>query len=192
MKNVKTILLGIIVALFIVLSNESNAQNVTPIKKGFTIGGFAGVGALHFSQGLPEGQSKTSGDISLPNMKIGWFVKDNLAIYLNAVGQTYELNDLDRSFEGYIPSVQYWSDKCWISAGFGPALDTRAFYESSSKSAKSNWGKGVLLSAGYEVKQRQKWAMDIQARLYMASVKLDGGERLDGTNLSVGVGFTLF
>ena len=62
----------------------------------------------------------------------------------------------------------------------------------SESEEKNNWGKGVLLSSGYELIQRKRWAMDIQARLYMASVKLDSGNRREGTAFSLAVGFTLF
>lgn len=181
---VTTVLFLITFALF--------AQSEAPIRKGFTIGGSAGIGALHFTKGMES--SETQGDISLPNVKIGWFVKDNLAIYLNTPGQIYEQNGSDRSFEGFIPSIQYWtSDRWWISGGLGAALDTPAFYEKRSESEeKNNWGKGVLLSSGYELLQRKKWAIDIQARLYMASVKLDNGNRREGTAFSIALGFTLF
>ncbi|MEQ8239628.1 MAG: hypothetical protein RIA69_10470 [Cyclobacteriaceae bacterium] len=191
MKKSKTIIIGIMVAILAFASNTSDAQNTKPVRKGFTIGGSAGIGVLHFTKGMTA--NETSGDISLPNMKIGWFVKDNLAVYLNTAGQIYETDGLDRSFEGIIPSIQYWtSDKWWVSGGFGAALDTRAFYESNSKSAKNEWGKGVLLASGYEFKQKEKWAMDLQARLFMASVSRDDLENLEGTNFTIAFGFTLF
>lgn len=179
------------VAILALAGNTSKAQNTKPVRKGFTIGGSAGIGVLHFTKGMVT--NETSGDLSLPNMKIGWFVKDNLAVYLNTAGQIYETDGLDRSFEGIIPSLQYWtSDKWWVSGGFGAALDTRAFYESNSKSAKNEWGKGVLLASGYEFKQKEKWAMDVQARLFMASVSRDDLENLEGTNFTIAFGFTLF
>lgn len=167
------------------------AQDQRPVRQGFTIGGSAGIGVLHFTKGMQD--KVTQGDISLPNMKIGWFANERTALYLNTTGQIYKSEGKDRSFEGFIPSVQYWtSDKWWISGGFGPALDTRAFYVSNKKSRKNSWGKGVLLATGYEIKQRPKWVMDIQARLYMASVD-QGAElgRLEGTNFTIAVGFTL-
>jgi hypothetical protein len=191
MKMSKTIIIGIVVMVMTLLSNLSRAQNTRPIRKGFTIGGSAGISVLHFTNG--NAGNKTSGAISLPNLKIGWFLNDKLAILLNTTGQIYEANGLDRSFEGYIPSVQYWAlDRWWVSGGFGAAWDTRAIYESKSKSAKSEWGKGVLLSSGYELMQREKWAMNIQARLFMASVSREELENLEGTNFTLAIGFTLF
>ncbi|MCR9253717.1 MAG: hypothetical protein NXI20_25100 [bacterium] len=191
MKKSKTLIAGIIIAFLAVYSNQLQAQNTDPIRHGFTIGGSAGIGVLHFSKGMES--NETSAGISLPNMKIGWFAKENLAVYLNSTGQIYEIDGVDRSFEGYIPSVQYWtSDKWWVSGGFGVALDTKAFYASEKRSTKTEWGKGVLLSSGYEFKQHEKWALDIQARLYMASVSRDEMPNLEGTNFTIAVGITLF
>lgn len=167
------------------------AQSQQPERKGFTIGGSAGVGVIHFTSGMSD--QETQGNIVLPNMKIGWFANPRLAFYLNTPGQVYEKDGLDRSFEGIIPTIQYWtSDRWWIGGGFGPALDTRAIYESRSKSAKTHWGKGVLLSSGYEITQRKKWAMDLQARLYMASIDQGELDPLEGTSFTLGVGFTLY
>lgn len=189
MKMSKTIIIGIMVMAL--LSNLSKAQDTKPVRKGFTIGGSAGIGVLHFTKG--NAANETSGNISLPNAKIGWFIKDDLAIYLNTTGQIYEIDGRDRSFEGYLPSVQYWtSDRWWVSGGFGAARDARAIYESKSHSANSAWGKGVLLASGYEFLQREKWAMDVQVRLYMASVGREELENLEGTNFTIAFGFTLF
>ena len=193
MKKSVTTIIGIMVAFLVMTGNMASAQNEKPDRKGFTIGGSAGIGVLHFTQGMAETETETSGNISLPNMKVGWFITDDFAVYLNTTGQIYELNGRDRSFEGIIPSVQYWtSDRWWMSGGFGAALDTRAFYESKSKSADSEWGKGVLLASGYEFKQREKWAMDVQARLFMASVSRDGLQSLEGTSFTIAFGFTFF
>ena len=73
------------VALLVVTGNLASAQDTKPVRKGFTIGGSAGIGILHFTEGM-EG-NETSGNISLPNMKIGWFVKDDLAVYLNTTAR---------------------------------------------------------------------------------------------------------
>ncbi len=167
------------------------AQTENPIRKGFTAGASVGVGVLHFTDGMSE--KATRGGISLPNLKMGWFVSPRTAIYVNTVGQIYDSEGVDRSFEGIIPSIQYWAtDKWWISGGYGASLDMRALYESKADSKKNEWGKGVLISTGYEVLQREKWALDIQSRLYMARVTRIEGGNLDATNFSIGVGITLF
>ncbi|MBY5952585.1 hypothetical protein KUV23_16475 [Algoriphagus marincola] len=167
------------------------AQTENPLRKGFTVGVSLNGSVLHFTEGMSE--DPTQGGISLPNLKMGWFVSPRTAIYVNTVGQIYESEGVDRSFEGIIPSIQYWAtDKWWISGGYGASLDMRALYESEADSKKSEWGKGVLISTGYEVLQRKKWALDIQSRLYMGRVTRSEGGNLDATNFSVGVGITLF
>ncbi|WP_020529880.1 hypothetical protein [Flexithrix dorotheae] len=169
-----------------------NMTHTTPVRKRFTIGASVGGGVIHFTNGLES--SETQGGFSLLNLKLGWFVNNDLAIYLNTPGQIYELNNKDRSFEGYIPSVQYWAaDKWWVSGGFGVALDMPAIYEKRSElDEKNNWGKGVLLGTGYEIKQTKKWALDLQAHVFMASVKLDNGKSREGTSFTMGLGFTFY
>lgn len=185
----KKLIFTFFIALIAIL--DIQAQTEKPIRKGFTAGAFVGVGALHFTEGMSE--KTTRGGISLPNLKMGWFVSPRTAIYVNTVGQIYESEGVDRSFEGIVPSIQFWAtDKWWLSGGYGASLDTRALYESKSQSRKSDWGKGVLLATGYELLQRERWALDLQTRLYMARVSRDEGGNLDGTNFSIGVGISLF
>ncbi|SHM55830.1 hypothetical protein SAMN04488057_102139 [Cyclobacterium lianum] len=184
-KQIFILFIGLITSLNI------QAQTENPNRKGFTAGASLGVGALHFTDGMSE--KTTRGGISLPNLKMGWFVSPRTAIYVNTVGQIYESEGVDRSFEGIIPSIQYWAtNKWWVSAGYGASLDMKALYESEADSKKSEWGKGVLISTGYEVLQRQKWALDIQSRFYMARVTRKEDGNLDATNFSLGVGISLF
>lgn len=181
----------IIFSIGLITALNIQAQTEKPIRKGFTAGASIGSGVLHFTDGMNE--NATRGGISLPNLKMGWFVSARTAIYVNTVGQIYESEAVDRSFEGIIPSFQYWAtDKWWVSGGYGASLDMRALYESKAESQKNDWGKGVLISTGYELLQREKWALDIQSRLYMARVTRNEGGNLDATNFSIGVGITLF
>jgi hypothetical protein len=169
----------------------AKAQSTAPIRKGFSIGGSFGVGVLHFTKGA--GDAETGGDISLPNLKIGWLFNDKLGVYLNAPGQMYQQNSRDRSFEGLIPAVQYWpANKWWISGGMGLAMDMPAFYDVVDFGEEEfNFGKGVLISTGYEVLQRRKWTIDLQGRLLMSSVNLDAGKR-EGTSLTLALGFNFY
>jgi len=189
----KKYILIFIAGLLFTLNLQAQDQAVgsdKPIRKGFTIGASAGIGVLHFTEGMDD--KSTQGDISLPNLKMGWFLNERTAIYLNSVGQIYQDNGKDRSFEGIIPTVQYWaSPKWWIGGGYGAALDTKVLYKNGD-SRKTNWGRGVIVSTGYEVLQRSKWALDIQSRLFMGHVDLDEGGKLEGTNFTLGVGITLF
>ena len=158
----------------------------------FTFGASIGGGVLHFTSGN-IGEA-TSGNLSLPNLKVGWMFKQNLGVFLNAPGQIYSENGKDRGFEGLIPSVQYWpADKFWVGAGFGLAMDFPAFYEVKNvKDEDWNLGKGALLSAGYEIMHRSNWTIDIQTKALMSSFKLDDGTRKEGANFAIGVGFNFF
>jgi hypothetical protein len=169
----------------------ASAQSVTPERAGFSIGGSFGVGVLHFTKGA--GDAATGGDISLPNLKLGWVFNDKLGVYLNAPGQIYQQGGRDRSFEGLIPAVQYWPvSKWWVSGGMGLAMDMPAFYEVRNfEDEEFNFGKGVLLSTGYELLQRPKWTIDLQGRLLMSSVNLDQGKR-EGTSLTLALGFNFY
>jgi hypothetical protein len=185
----KKLIIIIFLGLFTTLSMQAQTNN--SIRKGFTIGGSVGVGILHFTDGMSE--KATQGGISLPNIKLGWFISPRTAIYLNTVGQIYESEGVDRSFDGIVPSIQYWAtNKLWVSAGYGASLDMRALYEPERQSMKTEWGKGLLVSTGYEVLQRKRWALDIQSRLYMGHVTRNEGGKLEGANFSIGVGITLF
>ncbi|MDF9797926.1 hypothetical protein OKW21_003189 [Catalinimonas alkaloidigena] len=168
-----------------------SAQNQQPIRKGFSIGASVGLGVLHFTQG--GGDANTGADLSLPNLKLGWMINEKIGVFLNAPGQIYREKGRDRSFEGLIPAVQYWpANAWWISGGAGLGMDFPAFYDVENIEDKAfNFGKGVLLSAGYEVIQGKKWAMDVQAGLFMSSVHLDEGQR-DGASFTLALGFNFY
>ena len=190
MKESKTIIIGIMVAVLALFSQQAEAQYTKSSRSGFSIGVSGGVGVLHFTKGMDA--DETSSGIALP-VKMGWFLKNNLAVYVNLSGQIYEADGLDRSFEGIIPTIQYWpSDRLWLSGGFGPSLDTRALYESKTEAQKTDWGKGLLLSTGYEFLQKANWALDIQTQLLMASVSREGLDNLEGASFTLSLGFTLY
>jgi hypothetical protein len=180
----------IILAISLIMALSMQGQNESPVRKGFTMGGSIGGGVVHFTKGLEA--SPTQGGISLPALKMGWFLNQRTAVYLNSAGLIYESQGLDRSFEGFVPTIQYWATQnWWISGGFGAALDTRALYESKAASLESKWGKGVLIGTGIEVLQREKWALDLQTNVYLASVQQSDG-KLEGATWTLGLGITLY
>ena len=181
----------LIIALCLVGGLQLQAQQGVD-RKGLSFGASFGAGVLHFTSGYSGDQ--TSGDISLPNLKAGWMFNQNLGAFLNAPGQLYSEGGKDRSFEGLIPSVQYWpTNRLWVSAGFGMAMDFPAFYQVKKvKDEKWNLGKGALVSLGFEVLQRPNWTIDIQSKALMSSFKLDEGGRKAGANFTLGVGFNFY
>ncbi|MEQ8555258.1 MAG: hypothetical protein RIC06_21670 [Cyclobacteriaceae bacterium] len=180
-----------LLAIIFILQLATTYAQHYPEREGFSIGGSIGGGVLHFTSGFEDNQ--TTGDLALPNLKLGWMVKDNLGLYLNLPGQIYKENGKDRSFEGLIPSVQYWpGNRFWLSGGFGVAMDFPAFYEVKNINDETwNWGKGALIGMGFEVLQRKKFTIDIQARMLMSSFKVNDG-RKEGANFSMAVGFNYY
>lgn len=191
MKN-----LFLIIAL-IFCTSTLVAQDVEPgvERKGFVIGIGVGVGTISMANSndevpFDEGQ----GGLSLPNLKLGWMVHDRLAILAAFPGMVYEHEGIDRSFEAFVPSVQYWlNDQWWINGGFGLAMDVPAFYEFDAlDDADWNFGCALALSAGYEFVQRKNFTIDFQTKLHLGRVYWDNDEYRDAAVFTVGVGFNWY
>ena len=185
MKKILITILGAAIAV------AGFAQEDRSVRTGFAFGGFVGMGAVHFTEGNIGDQ--TQGLVSFPNLMAGYMINSRFGIFLKSVGHNYELDGRDRSFDSYVFSAQYWpADDFWISGGYGPSMDVRAFYESKRKSEGVNWGHGILIAGGYEFLQRKKWALDLQSRLHLAGVKLDDNTRREGSSFTLGLGVTFF
>ena len=184
MKKILITMLGLVLAI------AGFAQEDRSARKGFTFGGFVGMGLVHFGEGNIA--NETQGLVSFPNLMAGYMINDRFGIFLKSVGHTYELEGRDRSFDSYVFSAQYWVADDWLSGGYGPTMDIRAFYESERKSEGVNWGHGLLVAGGYEILQRKKWTLDLQARVHLAGVKLDDDSRRESSSFTLGVGVTFF
>jgi len=173
----------LITLIFFFLATQSFARQAAPERDGFVIGITAGMGVLSISgdnAGLSDGA-----DISLPNLKAGWMVTPRLAALISLPGITYEDGSVDRSFDGIIPSVQYWTKpNWWISGGFGLGLDLRAFYEDESD---NNFGTACQFSTGYEFYRKGRFALDLQGTLFAAKVNTDNGSR-EAVSFLTGIG----
>ena len=184
MDTLKTTIVAVTITLIAFTAHQSQAQNAEPIREGFTVGGYIGIGAINFTEGIPDGEEKTQGNLMLPNIKVGFFLSENLAVYLATTGHLYKLNGHERSLAGITPTVQYWAGKFWVGAGYGPAADFRAIYQRKENAETTHCGMGGLLNAGYEVIQREKWALDIQTRLLLASVNLPDDQKRTGSSVT--------
>lgn len=166
---------------------QAYAQQNTPERKGFMIGASAGIGILSMS-GNTTGVSEGT-DISLPNLKLGWMLNNDLALLLTQPGASYEENGDDRSIDGVIPSVQYWAKpNWWISGGFGLGWDAPAFYEDSKN---NHFGTACQFSTGYEFYRKGRFTMDIQGTLFAAKVDTDNGSR-EAVSFLTGIGFNFY
>jgi len=90
--------------------------------------------------------------------------------------------------------VQYWvKNRWWINGGVGLAMDFPALYDiDKSKDQDWNFGVAVGLSTGIELVQKKKYALDLQAKLHMASVNLENNQQREGVSFSIGIGFNWY
>ena len=134
------------------------------------------------------------GGISLPNLKFGWMLNDRLALMATLPGMIYDFEDHDRSFEAFIPSLQYWvGDRWWVNGGMGLAMDFPAFYEVEDiKNEEWNFGFAVAVSTGYEIIQRGNFAIDLQSKIHLGRVFLDNDQHRDAAAFTVGIGFNWY
>lgn len=121
-------------------------------------------------------------------------VNERMAILATFPGMTYEYEGKDRSFDAFIPTIQYWvKDHWWINGGIGLAMDFPAFYEVDDvKEEDWNLGCAVTASTGYEIFQKENFAIDLQTRLQLGRAFLDNDKHRDGVVFTVGVGFTWY
>ncbi|GLB47977.1 hypothetical protein [Neptunitalea lumnitzerae] len=181
----------------LVLGSTVQAQDTTAQmeRKGFVIGlGISG-GAISISD-TETGQDfdKGQGSISLPNIKLGYMLNERLALLLNTSGMIYSQNDYDRSFETFLPSVQYWvNNKSWISGGIGLAVDMPALYDIEDNiNDDFNAGCAVGLSFGRELYQQRNFAIDLQLQTTAGRTFFKGDGHRDAATISVGVGFNWY
>lgn len=193
-QAISTIKKMIITIVLMLTSMQVFAQTnqTEPTRKGFVIGVSAGAGYLSI-EGDSAPEVFEGGDISLPNLKIGWMLTPNTALLLSMPGMAYEANGVGRSFDGLVPSVQHWvRPNWWINGGVGLGLDTPAFFEDEVKGQdKLILGPSFMISTGYEVYKKGKFTIDLQGtihagRLYSNDTHYDAGAIL------AGVGFNFY
>lgn len=168
---------------------------ITIERKGFVFGLGIGGGVISIAHSHDEVSfDEAQFGISLPNLKLGWMVNERLAILGTTHGMIYNYQSEDRSFDAFIPSIQYWvNDRWWINGGIGLAVDFPAFYEADDfKEEDWNFGGAVAISTGYEMVQKKRYALDLHTKLHMGRVNLDNNETLDGVAFSIGLGFTWY
>lgn len=164
-------------------------------RKGFVIGFGAGGGVISISDSDAEVPfDRSASGISFPNLKIGFMLNDDLALLATFPGMIYEYEGKDRSFDAFIPSLQYWfQDRWWVNGGIGLAMDMPAFYEiEEGENETFNFGCAVAVGAGYELVQKGNYTLDLQTRLHLGRVLLEDDRHRDGVVFSVGVGFNWY
>ncbi|WP_223443678.1 hypothetical protein [Polaribacter litorisediminis] len=193
----KQILLRMACVAFALLSGTTYAQKTnsetTTQREGFifefTVGG--GIISIEDSAGIQTFDT-SQGTFVFPDVKFGYMLNDKLAITLSLPGNIYEFQDNDRNFGGFIPSVQYWvKDRWWIHGGIGLAIDSPALYDiKDDVNDDWNFGTAVMVSSGYEMYKKKNFALNVQSKLVLGSVSLDGNADRDAVIFNVGLGFS--
>jgi len=188
---------NLLLAMLILVATASMGQSTNNeiYRKGFVIGAAIGGGSISIATGSNENLlDKSETNLSLPNLKLGWMLNQKMAVMLQVPGMLYEYEGKDRGFEALVPSLQFWpTNKWWVNGGAGLAMDLPAFYEVSNVADEEwNFGCAVVLGTGYEIFQRNNFALDIQSRLQLGRVNLENETHRDGVLLMVGLGFNWY
>ena len=174
--------------------DNSNAQN-TFVRDGFMFEFGLGGGIISIEGGAgPERLDDTQGGGTFPELKFGYMLNDRLAVTLSAPGMIYTFNDNDRHFGGLIPSVQYWvKDRWWIHGGVGLGIDVPALYDIEDN-VNDDWNTGLaaIVSTGYEVYRKNKFALNVQSKLLVGGVKPNNSVDREVVQFSLGIGFSWF
>jgi hypothetical protein len=185
----------IIMLVFISITSFGQENRKQFERKGFIFGAGIGGGFVSIATGDSENLlDQTEIGLSLPNLKLGWMLNEKMAVMIHLPGMIYELNDNDRSFQSILPSFQYWfTDNCWINAGAGLAIDLPALYDIDDiENEKWYFGGAVAFSAGHEIYQRGKFAIDLHSCLQLGRVNLDNDSKRDGISFMFGLGFNWY
>tara|TARA_R110001583_G_scaffold180064_1_gene337075 strand:- start:192 stop:794 length:603 start_codon:yes stop_codon:yes gene_type:complete len=198
MKTIKKqILLRMACVAFALVSSITYAQNTNPEtstqRDGFIIEFSVGGGliSLEDSEGI-QTFDKSQGTFVFPDLKLGYMLNENIAITAAMPGNIYEFQDNDRNFGGFIPSLQYWvKNRWWIHGGIGLAIDSPALYDiKDDVNDDWNFGFAVMASTGYEIYKKKNFALNVQSKLVLGSVSLDGNADRDAVIFNVGLGFS--
>jgi hypothetical protein len=162
-------------------------------RKGFVVGLSIGGGVISLADSDQEvAFEEVEGGLSLPNLKLGWMLNDRTALLASFTGMIYEYEGQDRSFDAFLPSVQYWiQDRFWINGGVGLAVDGPALYE-ELEGADWNFGCAVAASAGFELVQRRNFTIDLQSQIQLGRVFLDNDRHRDAAAFTIGLGFNWY
>ena len=198
MKTIKKqIGLKVACVAFALVSSITYAQNAdsetTTQRDGFIFEAVVGGGIISIEDSAGNQTfDNAQGTFVFPDLKLGYMLNENLAITAVMPGNIYEFQDNDRNFGGFIPSVQYWVKDCWwIHGGIGLAIDSPALYDiKDNVNDDWNFGVAVMASTGYEIYKKKNFALNVQSKLVLGNVSLDGGADRDAVIFNIGLGFS--
>ncbi|MDX2283626.1 MAG: hypothetical protein NW241_05660 [Bacteroidia bacterium] len=179
--------------LMICLPYLAGAQApVRPERKGFTAGFSLGAGLLSVST---RDTAQTGAAFTFPNLRIGYLLREDLALCLLIPGSVYRYQDKPRGFEGVLLSAQYWpADRWWLLGGAGMALDAPAFW-TVREPRRTDFHTGfpaLAAAAGFELWRSRRFALDLQYRFYTGRAALAGGGQRRGWSQMGSIGFNWY
>lgn len=185
----------IIFITFLIFTPFINAQNTTTsIQKNkgfiFELGTGAGIISLDQSDNSKISFDKSQGAFYLPELKLGWMLKDHLAATLFIPGIIYEndANNNHRHLGGFIPSLQYWTaNDWWFQGGIGLATDTPALYDIKDTNDYIDFGCAFTAGLGYDLYKDQNCVLNFQSKVIMSRVFLENDATRDAVSLTVGL-----
>lgn len=171
---------------------QINTAEKEEVKKGFVIGVGLGAGVLTLKKNDTVDVLIST---TLPNIKVGYMLSSRLAVLALLPGANYRYGGKDRGFEGLIFAGQYWlKDNWWILGGAGLTFDAPAFYTvKDPKTAGFYTGlPSFTIATGYEVWHKDRFALDLQYRIFIGQSNLPGNKRREGVSNMFIVGFNWY
>ena len=143
-------------------------------RKGFVIG---------FGAGLGHSRAEGEGNTSLgSSFHIGGMLGSKTALLLDAAAVTDSEDGFTAGFGVSGLSIQRWlNERAWVKAGIGKGV---AFLSGEGESEFEDAGFGIQAGTGYELVQKTKFTLDLQAR-FTTSKKND--TRINNYMLLLGV-----
>jgi|TARA_R110002126_G_scaffold124451_1_gene266404 hypothetical protein len=84
-------------------------------------------------------------------------------------------------------------DPWWIHEGIGLAIDSPALHDiEDNVNDHWNFGTAVMASSGYEMYKKKNFALNVQSKLVLGYLSLDGNADRDTVIFNVGLGFNWF
>ena len=165
-------------------------QNTT--KEGFFFGVGVGGGLLSLTT---NDTLNTSFSTTIPNIKLGYFLTDKLAVISLLPGATYKYNQQSRGFEAFQIGAQFWiKEKWWILVSVGLTFDAPAFYTvKDPKTAKFYVGfPAISIASAYEIWHKNKFSLDLQYRFFYGNTEIQNdGKRSGFANMLI-LGFNWY
>ncbi|WP_034256397.1 hypothetical protein [Adhaeribacter aquaticus] len=173
------------------------AQDIIKVeRKGLLFGTSLGPG--YTSLKFPN-KNQTDTGLAL-DLKLGYMVRPNLALLLSTNVSVYDYSGFGRNrkrdFGIVAPSVQYWvTNKLWFLGGVGLGGDNPVFWDirnpdNDPLETKYYFGLGGVAAVGYEIYQKNNFAIDIKTKISYRNVELKEG-KTNGVSaaLLIGVNF---